>query len=78
MGAAGTSVAVLTPVAGVGAANTGHAPGGEVASEITEEAALPLTAPQQDTSGTEGRRQPYQGTERYGDVRGYQHLTVSP
>lgn len=62
MGVAGTHVAVLTPVAGVRAANAGHAPGGggEGFRNNREGQAAPSPPLLADIGGTEGRRR--QGT----------------
>lgn len=64
VGVAGTHVAVLTPVAGVRAANAGHAPAGERLHES-----------QRSLSPTEARTRTQQGTgtERRGDRAGKGH-----
>lgn len=58
---AGTHVAVLTPVAGVRAANAGHAPGGGAqrkASETTEKAGWPLATPPRGQRGNGRKKAP--------------------
>lgn len=57
VGVAGTHVAVLTPVAGVRAADAGHAPGGEKLQKQQRRPGPPPSALRLwDTWGTKGRR----------------------